>query len=160
MATNYKNSNYLRVDNAKQTIPSTANGTGTIVTEGKHVVGTNTLFLSEMPVGSWIYSASQNEIRKVVNVIDNTKAYLSNAFTVDLVAAAPAIIHARNTNVKAISVAIKAGLADGAIDGVTLSNGTGMTFSKDGNSMKAIGDYVDPIIADGTGTVIQAQLMY
>ena len=157
---NFKNSNYYRIT-AKQTLPASANGTGTISTLGQSVIGVGTAFKSEMPVGSWLTSLTANEIRKVVSVSSDTEALLSDAFTVDIAAlTAPNIIHGRDCNVKAISVAIKAGLADGEIDGLALANGTGHTWSKDGNSMKANGDYVDPIIVNGTGTVIQSSTLF
>lgn len=156
---NYKNSNFYRIT-GKQSLPAASTKTGTIETVGTAVIGTGTSFLTEIPVGSWIVDLAQDEVRKVIDVQSDTAATISNAFTADLAAAtALSAIHERDTNVVSISVSIKSALADGELDGLVFTNGTGLTFSKDSRDVKAKNDFIDPIIVDGTGTVIQAMIL-
>lgn len=156
---NFKNTNYLPIT-AKQTLPTNVAGTGTLSTEGINVVGDGTLFLSEMQVGSWLVDLTQNEIRKVVRVDSDTSAVLDVAFSSDLAAlTAVDVIPSSSLGVKAISVGIKSGLADGEIDGEVFSNGYDITFSKDSNQATSQRDLIDPIIVDGTGTTIISIIM-
>ncbi len=156
---NFKNSLYYLVT-GKQTVPANANGTGTIVTVGTAVEGTGTLFTTEMPVGSWLVDMTQYEIRKVIRVDSDTRAYVSNAFTSDISTVAPAIIPAAKAHPTAIAVSVPAGLTAGKIDNVAFAPGSAISFSKDSRDHSAARDIIDPIIVDGTSTTMQILILY
>ena len=153
MATNYKNSIYKNISGL-QTVPESADGTGTITTQGTVVVGVGTRFLSEMPKGSWLCSLSATEIRKVVSVQSDTVANIEEAFTAELVAVAPNIIHEDDTGIVTISVCIPSGEADGLVDGEVFPGGVSLTISKDGRMTSSTRDVIDPLIVDGSGTTM------
>ncbi len=156
MATNYKNTNYFLVT-GKQTLPVQVNGTGTIVTDGTTVIGTGTLFTSEMQKGSWLVDLSTNEIRKVINVTNDTLAYIDYPFTVDLAGIAAQYIPIKDLGVVTISVDVPAGSATaGEIDGVSFPAGNTITFSKDSRDHSGRRDLIDPIIVNGSGTTMLA----
>lgn len=59
----------------------TANLTGTIaVNTGRQVIGTSTLFKTQLSLGDWILVPGSNEIQQVVRIDDNTTLYLANPF--------------------------------------------------------------------------------
>lgn len=150
-----KNSNYFLITD-KRTIPFNQAGTGTLKTVGTTVLGTGTLFATEMPAGSWVVDLTQDEVRRVTRVDSNTRAYLSQEFTVDLAAStAVDLIPRNNDRAVSISVQIPAGSGDGEIDGQVMPEGTSLTFSKDSRSHSGGRDLVDPIIVDATGTEMQ-----
>lgn len=151
MPTNFKNDQYLPIT-SKQTLPASADGTGTISTLGTAVIGIGTSFKTEMPLGSWLVDLSANEIRIVKDVTSDTLARLENAFTSDISASTtPNIIHRKDLGVVAISV--KAIGGDVKIDGYTLQEGESLTFDKD-RDRSSHRDLVDPIIADPNGNTI------
>lgn len=156
---NYKNTLYYIVTN-KQSVPANADGTGTVSTVGVAVEGTSTLFTTEMPVGSWLVSESQDELRKVIRVDSDTRAYIDAAFTTPLSSATPSIISAKSSKAVSIAVAIPAGLAAGEIDGVAFAAGSAVSFSKDSRDNSSARDLVDPIIVDGSGTTMQILIQY
>jgi len=157
---NYKNTVYNLITD-KRTIPYNANGTGTISTAGAFVIGTGTLFTTEMPRGSWLVDESQNEIRYVVAVDSDTKAILSQAFTVNIAAlTTPSIIHAKDTNVVSIALSCPStASADPTIDGVSFPKGNTVSFSKDSRDKSGTRDMVDPIILDASATVTGVLIM-
>lgn len=157
--TNFTNTVPYKVT-AKDTVPASVNGTGTIVTAGKGIVGTGTKFksLGELQAGSYIVSLAADEIRLVLEIESDTFARLSQPFTSDLTSATPVIIRKRDLNIKTLSVGILSGASDGEINGSVLSNGTSEVFTKEGNSRSRKRDFVDPIIIDGTGTSITVSL--
>ena len=157
---NHKNTIFYSIDNTAETVPASASGTGTLKTVGKGVVGTNTLFKTEMRAGSWLVDLSQNEIRKVVHVASNTEAELDYAFTSDIAAGTtPDIIAYTDLNIKSISVAISSLLAQGEIDGNTLNPGGALTWQKNSSEKTDSRSFVEPIIADATGTVIDVTIL-
>lgn len=158
---NYKNSNYLFIT-GNQTVPASANGTGTIQTVGNKVIGTGTLFLTEMPAGSWLVDLSQDEIRRVVfdSTETNTQATLEQAFTSDIAAlTTPNIISKEDANVVSISVQIPAGQDNGTLDGQNFPSGTSVTFSKDSRDRSSARDLIDPVIVDATDTQMQILIL-
>jgi hypothetical protein len=156
---NYKNTDYYAIT-GKETIPVSANKTGTIETVGKAVKGDGTLFMTEMQAGSWLIDLAQDEMRKVVRVESDTLAFLDNAFTADLAAlTTPSVISRTSLNLKSISVSISPLLADGEIDGVVFNAGAAMAWAKNGMDDRGIYSFVDPVIADGTGTVINVAIL-
>jgi hypothetical protein len=156
---NYKNTDYFAVT-GKQSIPENVSKTGTIETIGKAVIGTSTLFKTEIQAGSWIVDESQDELRKVVHVESDTLAYLDNAFTSDIAAlTTPSVIPRTSLNIKSISVSISPLLADEEVEGVAFNAGAAMSWAKNGMDNRGIYGFIDPIIVDGTGTVINVAIL-
>lgn len=150
---NFKNSIY-EYATTKRTVPLSGAKTGNCTTEGINVIGVGTLFLSEMPVGSWLVDLASDELRKVVRVNSDTEAVLQQAFTVDLASAAPDVILASDCNICTISVSIPSGGAAGEIDGAVFPAGASATFSKDGRSTSSTRDFIDPLIVDAAVMLI------
>jgi len=166
MATNYKNTVFYQISNAKQTVPASANKTGTIETVGAAVKGTSTLFTTEMQVGSWLTSLAANEIRKVIKVESNTLAYLDHAFTVDIAAGVtPNVVKHSDLNIREVAIAIplttSGGVAQafGEVDGQPLASGLPVSFGKNSDIKDNFKSFVDPIIANATGTVINVTIL-
>jgi hypothetical protein len=55
--------------------------TGSFSSVGKIVTGTGTLFETEINGGGWLYSTTDNEIRKFTQINGNTNLVLESAFT-------------------------------------------------------------------------------
>lgn len=152
---NYKNTKYFLVT-GKQTVPESTSGTGTIETTGTAVIGTGTSFTTQMTPGAWLVDLGQDELRKVIKVASDTLAYVDVAFTSNIAAlTTPNIIPAKNVGVVTIAGQIPAGQADGELDGEIFYAGTSFSFSKDSRDHSSARDLVDPVIVDGSGTIIQ-----
>ncbi len=153
---NYTNENYDYIS-GNQTVPASSTKTGTLTTSKLKVTGTGTLFKTEMPVGSWIFSptAFPQEIRKVYRVDSDTEAYLTNPFTVEITATAPNVIHAAKLNVVAISLQIPSGSPNGILNGKTFPGGSSITIAKDSRDQSGRRDLIDPVIVDANGTFVQ-----
>lgn len=148
-----------------QTIPASANGTGTVTTNGIAVVGVGTLFKSEMPVGSWLYKTSTNELRKVIQVESNVLAYLEEPFAAVMASIAPAIIISTKVSVKqyTLTALVANGqMVDNTGTGVTnLIVGQPKTFSKTGNDRSGTEDLLKPIIViPGGGGTVEVDIVY
>lgn len=156
---NNKNSNYKYITD-KRTVPFNETATGTASTNGKRVDGVATAFKTELQAGSWIVDLTNDEIRQVDNVVSDTVAYLTEAFTLDLVLGAFEIIKNSNCAVVSISVQVLSSAAtDIAIDGETFPKGASITFSKDSRDTTKSKDFVDPIILDATGSTAMLLIM-
>lgn len=154
---NFTKDEYYSIVGTKESIPVSAAGTGTIETKGTGVIGTNTLFRSEMQRGSWLVDLPQNELRKVIKVESDTFARVSNPFTIDIAAlTTPDIIANHQLNLKELSV-IAVG-TDGVFRGTTLQQGQGTNAVKTGDSKGDSSSHTDPGIADATGTIINVIL--
>lgn len=149
---NYKNSEYA-VLTTKDTFPRSATKTGTMSVTAKQIVGNGTLFLTELHVGDWIFVTAQTEIRRVMEITDNTHATIDRAFTANIGAGAAVIVTPASQYCE-IGVVIPPALGNGQIDGVAFYAGVPMTFSKASRDQSAQNDFVDPIIVDGIGTAI------
>lgn len=152
---NSTNTNPYKVT-SKVTIPAAANGTGTIVTQGKAIVGTSTLFKAggELRRGCWIVDIAADEMRQVDSVESDTLAYLTEAFSSDITSSTPSIISTVDLNNRTISFGILSGLADGEVNGMVFDNGTSFVFTKEGDTKGNFKSFQDPVIVDGTGTTI------
>ncbi len=162
MATNYKNDNFYQITDDKQTVPLSVDVTGTISTTGLYITGVGTKFMtnSELKRGFWVTDLTNNEIRKVDSVLDDTTATLENAFTTDIVAGTtPNVIFATSLNIKKLSVAINPVLTNGAVDGTPLVAGSTLSFGKESKDNTNAFSYIDPIIADATGTVMDVTIL-
>jgi len=154
---NFKNTIYDYYSNVHNTAPASSVKTGTIETQGTAVLGTGTKFLTEIGVGGWIFVAAQSEIRKVVAIESDTKAFMDKPFTADLAALSACVAVSYNDS-KAVSIAVQvpAGAAtDISIDGKTMPKGTSVSFSKDSRDISGRNDSVDPLIVNATGSVAQ-----
>lgn len=161
MATNFKNSNYKYFNDIQSSVPLSTEGTGTISTEGDAVIGVGTLFTTELPKGSWVIDYANNELRQVVRVDSDTRAYLAEPFTSDLaVSSVLDKIHAKDCNAVSISVQVLSSAATNiSIDGETFPKGASITFSKDSRDRSDKRDLVDPIIVDATGSTAMVLIM-
>lgn len=74
----------IEYNNETETFPVSTALTGTIDSVNglnKEIVGTNTLFETELQVGDWIYVAAKGECRQIENISNDTKLSLKSAFT-------------------------------------------------------------------------------
>jgi hypothetical protein len=166
----YKNNVVTTYANTDTNVPDTAPNryqtlTGTVVSDGIFVVGTGTLFTSEIggglgnlgtgtvitPRRSWLFNGT-DELRRIVDVVDDTNLVLEEAFTVDLAGAAVMLV----PESKAFQMSYLALAAGGIVDGITLVDGErggwGETTKPD--------VMVDPIIIDSTGGSVRVSVYY
>ena len=148
---NYKNTKFYLIT-GKQTVPASITATGTFVTSGITVTGTGTKFLSEMMAGSWIFSADQDEIRKVVRVDSDLVAYVDKPFSSNVTSTALLIIPESDTHIVTMTLIATAGSP--TIDGLSYGGpGVGIpviTLTKEGRSTSSTRDFIDPVIVDAT----------
>lgn len=130
----------------KRSVPFNSSGTGTIVTHGIAIVGTGTLFTTEMRVGSYLVDLAHNECRRVYRVDSDTLAFLEIPFSNDISASAPEIIAAHQAKVKSITLSTSDSCA---INGVAFT-GT-FVVSRYGNDRSSRSDLIEPIIVDASG---------
>ena len=157
---NFKNTQRYVITNTKATIPASANITGTISSIGIYVTGVGTLFKTQMQRGDWITDINHNEIRRVDSVVNDLACILEEAFTTPISALTiPNTITNQKLDIKQLSYSINGGLTDGLIDGVALVAGSGETFGKTGNNVRDKFGFVDPVIADATGTIINVDIL-
>ncbi len=161
MATNYANtklSAYTTIDTAPNRYQTL---TGTVVSSGVFVVGTGTLFLTEIGgdqgvgfpstssyIDSWLFNGT-NEVRRIVGVVDNTHLVLEAAFTVNLAGGAGSVkwIPASRTMQMSWICIAGGGIVDGVTLGANEGGGSGYTASTPNRT-------VDEIVIDGrAGTV-------
>ena len=157
-----KNDTRYLISNTKQTIPLSANQTGTIATNGIYITGVGTKFrtLDQLQRGGWLVDLTQDTVRKIDTVLSDTQAILVKAFPSDIVAGTtPNVIASSQLAMKQISYYIDGALTDGAIDGVALKAGTAETFGKTGSVLRDGFAFVDPVVADATGTVITVNIL-
>lgn len=157
-----KNDTRYLITNTKQSVPLSSNMTGTIATSGLYIVGVGTKFRTqdELQRGGWLVDLTQNTIRKIDSVLDDTHAVLEKAFPIDITAGTtPNVIANSQLDIKKLSYYIDAGLTDGAVDGVVLNAGTVETFEKTGDVTRDVFGFVDPIVADAAGTIITINIL-
>ena len=143
-----------KVINDKRSIPFNSSGTGTLSTAETVVTGIGTLFTTEMPVGSYLVDLTNDEVRRVIRVDSNTKAFLEKSFTNEFSAATPEIIGAWQAKAKEISIETSGSceLNGEAFTGI-------LTFPKGGSGRSARPDLVSPIIVDATGTTMNIMIL-
>lgn len=73
---------------AKGTLPLARTLTGTFSSVGVVVTGTSSLFVDEIVQGDWLLSTTNNQLRRVRGVTNNTTLILEEAFTVNQTAQA------------------------------------------------------------------------
>tara|TARA_R110001592_G_scaffold140256_1_gene360962 strand:- start:821 stop:1285 length:465 start_codon:yes stop_codon:yes gene_type:complete len=145
-----KNKNIAPITSLK-TIPEGVSKPGTITSVGTVVTGASTDFKAIHP-GFWIYDAAQAEVRRVESVSYSQQVLsIDEPFSADLSAVALVVIP--TPEITSLSLFIKAGLADGLVDGNTLPAGLKM-FVGPKHGPKAVNMPIDPLVVNGTGTSI------
>lgn len=147
-----KNTVFNIISNGKDTVPLSVAGTGTILTAGApttpdtgtHIVGTGTLFLSEVQAGDWIYSPTLDEVQQVRNVIDNLNLVLYFKFSTDITVGLALKVSKSLYSFLSIELT-----AAGKIDNVAIAAGRQFEWYNSGRSYRPL----DPITVDATGTV-------
>jgi hypothetical protein len=128
--------------------------TGTVTAANNGLlVGTSTLFKSELEVGYWIYIAAKTECRKVTHILSDTELVLDQPFAAAVSGATPRLV-ARQPY-RGISWLVD---ADGSakIDGQTLEAG------KSGSVSYMGGKRPIPVIIDSTtnGNEVFIEILY
>ena len=172
MASNQSQNFYDSEITDKRIVPYASNGTGTIITKGITVIGTNTLFTTELTRNSYLVKLSTNEFRRIVGCDSDTLAYLEAPFTVDISTSTPSIISATKANCVEISVSVPFLTAGGSqnADGKVCSDysatlkrlpaGTTYDVSKAHRDRSGTNDHVTPVIVDFTGSEGVITVMY
>ena len=145
---------YAAYDNVKDTFPQSTALTGTIdgVNNGTLIIGTSTLFTTELQVGEYIYIAAQSSFRKIRRINSDTELVLQSAFpTATFSGATP--LRVPEQTYRTISWAID---ADGTakIDNITLP------ASQSGSADIQGGKRPEPILVDSTDNSNIVNLMF
>jgi hypothetical protein len=139
----------------KRSVPFNVAGTGTVVTQGIAIVGTGTLFNTEMKAGSYLVNLATNEAIKVIRKDSDTLAFLEKAFTSDFASAAPQIIAWNKAKVKKLKLTT---VAANFIDGVAYTG----TFEIDklGDDRSSRPNLIEPVILDSTAGPTIVEIIY
>lgn len=160
MPTNYTKNQVYQLTTLTS-VPAPTTGTGTIETAGKVVIGTGTLFSTELPAGSFVLSLAAGELRKVVKVNSNTSAILDYAFSAPIAALSTLyFIPEDKTHIAEISAIAATGAGAFDINGVVWPEAVEYKASKANRERMSGVDFVDPIIVDGTGSTVKVSLIY
>lgn len=124
-------------------------------------VPTYTLFTKQCMVGDFIYNAAQTEVHKIVFISNDLSMQIQEAFGSNLVNQS-LIISPCVPRPKEIAILIPTGNAAGLIDGVSIPAGVSWDASKLSQNMTStgLGNYIDSVIVDATGTVMIIQINY
>jgi hypothetical protein len=156
------------LDDVKATAPRNEVGSGNISTNKLGLIGTDTLFKTELLKGAYIIDFNNDELRKVVDVISDTYAILESAFTTDIPdGSVMDYIPAWKSNVREIAYIIPVYKQDnttendwGVVDGTDVPPGVGDNTSKAQRDRSSGSDVVAPVIMDATGTQILVTLTF
>lgn len=142
-----KNQNIFTYTNVQDSIPKATAGTGTITARNDHrlITGEGTLFLAEVKIFDWIYMKSNNEFRKVVDIMSNTELIIDTKFDVDPNGSNFHITP--KSRYRMVSWLVK-GNNDAIIDGENFAKNEGNTFEKQTKGKTASSDYILPIDVD------------
>jgi len=139
----------------KRSVPFNVAGTGTITTNGIKIIGTGTLFSTELQAGAYLVNLSTNEAIKVYRQDTDTKAFLEKPFSSNIsVAAAPQIISKAKAKVKEIKLQTAGACF---IDGVAFT-GT-EDYNKNGDHKSGRPNLIEPIIVDATGSTVTVDII-
>lgn len=149
MAVNYKNV-VTSSSTGHDTFPASATKTGTIsIAAGETtVIGTGTLFTSELQNLGWICDIAHDEIRKITQIKDDTTLAIDHPFSNVITGAALKYVGPSDS----VELSILFSAVPGKIDGVTYPANVGIALSKASRDTSAQRDFVDPVIVDATGT--------
>ncbi len=101
------------------------NLTGTLTSSGKSVVGTGTLFRTELNVGDYLLNPTTDDVSKIHSIQDDTHLMLFTAMTTTL--AADTCKRMRANTIKQLIIAF-AGTGPGTIRSVDQATGGGGTW--------------------------------
>lgn len=150
---NNKNSIYYLLISS-DVVPASQTKTGTIETHGINVIGTGTLFLSEVKPGDFIVDITNTEARKVTTRRDNLYLAIDSPFTSDL--AAGTLLKVVRSRAKEVSIANE-GAAAATVDGVPLPINSVITLPKSNKNPNG-SDFIDPLFVNATGTEVYVLL--
>ncbi len=156
------------LDNVKSTAPLYGVGTGTISTNKLGLIGSGTVFKTQLEAGAFIVNFSTDEIVRVVEVVSDVYAILEKQFTSEITAASPMnYIPKYKSNVREIGVIIPVYQEDnttentwGVVNGASTPPGVGVNFSKANRDRSSRMDMVYPIIVDATSTQALVEITY
>lgn len=129
----------------KRSLPFNSSGTGTITTNEYAIVGTGTLFKTEMPGGSYLVDLTNDEVRKVVRVDSDTIAFLEKPFTSEFSSDTPEIVAAWQCKAKEISIETEDACE---VNGAAFTGILNLVKADIGSQRPNI---IAPIIVDATG---------
>jgi len=151
-----KNSKNYILSVTKTTVPAYATKTGTMVTSGKNVIGTGTLFVSEVRPGDWLVDINNfDELRKVVSITSNTHMIIDSPFAGDILAANP--VRTVRSRAKMISLSNTGG-SDATVDGVALIPGESNSYPKSDKNPNG-SDFIDPMIVVPGSTTVKVVIL-
>jgi len=132
---------------SKDTVPASTTGTGTIEVIGTEVIGTGTKFKTELKENDFIVDFTQDEIRRVVRISDDTNAYLDLPFTINISAGTTPkyVQQSRFTEVSWRN----AGAAQAGVNGTLVQPGDAGSIRKTSKNQSDHAAFVDPTILDG-----------
>lgn len=131
----------------KGVLPTGIVGTGTFtVASGVRVIGTGTLFKTEVNNGDYLHDTTLNEVRRVKHVLNPLLILLDTAFSGAVAGAAVGIIRKQDISNQLSIGVLNDGAGVGVLDEVALSIGSSDNWSDEGG--------VGPITFDGTGTTL------
>ena len=150
MAGNNKLQNYAT---EKDTLPRSTVATGTISAVNglnKKIVGVGTAFTTEFRIGDWVYVPTEDELRKVEFIVNDTELTVSEGFTNAFSGVAFNITP--KSTFRLLSWSCISGSA--VVDGVAVSPGE--SDSKTDIQGSAYAGLPDPVLIDATGGVVHA----
>lgn len=65
-------------------VPASTTWTGTVSTNGTKVIGSSTVFLTEIQPGAWVWNVAQHQVRRVIRVLSDTELIIDSAFSAEL----------------------------------------------------------------------------
>lgn len=159
--------NYF-LDNEVATAPRNQAGTGTIETNKLGLIGSGTVFKTELARGAFIVDLTNGQVVKVAEVISDTYAILEDPFTTEISAGtALDYIPAWKGNAREISYITPVYQQDNttenswaSADGVPFAPGTSFNPSKVQRDRSSGADVVRPVILDATGTQISVTITF
>jgi hypothetical protein len=156
------------LDNEKATAPLNQVGTGTIETNKLGIIGTGTLFKTELARGAHIVNLATGEILMVSEVVSDTYAILMEPFGTEIAAStALNFIASWKGNAREISTIVPVYKQDGVtentfavIDGTDVAPGIGENASKVHRDRSGSVDTIRPIFIDATGTQVLVDVIF
>lgn len=149
------NGQYAEYNDVKDTFPVSTSLTGTVssANNGEFIVGSGTLFTTELQTGEWLYVADQDDFRQIRSISSDTELYLYSAFSTAL--SGDTARRIPRQTYKSISWEVTAA-ADAEINNISQAAGSSATLPFDAIARMR----PDPILINATGAVVKVQLTY
>ena len=148
MAGNNRN---IRLSAETDTIPRSIAPTGTTISTVNgldlKIVGVGTTFLTEFQVGDWLFIPSENECRKIVNIVSDTEMTIEKQFTTRPLTAV-AYRKTPKSNYSMISYSFDS--SGGTVDNVVADAGETNSYEQ-GTKGGVRAQRVDPLVIEATG---------